>query len=62
MKYYYFVSYVCENSGQMGYGNLTFDMPKKIRTLKDTEPVIKEIEKTNAKKITILHIDLLDKE
>jgi hypothetical protein len=64
MKYYYFVSYVCQdalNRG-MGYGNLFFDTYFKIRNKDDGDLVIKEIEKTGVSKITIMNVTLLDTE
>lgn len=63
MKYYYFVSYVCENSqGNMGYGNITFDTCSKLRDKRDLDFVIKFIENDETRKVMNLNVVLLDTE
>lgn len=63
MKYYYFVSFQCENNVGNAVGNTTFQTNKKIRDYKDIKSMQDDIEKTkNVRKVTIINIVLLDSE
>lgn len=63
MKYYYFVSFQCENNMGNAVGNITFDTTEKIREYKDVKSIQDDIEKTKkVRKVTIINIVLLDNE
>lgn len=63
MKYYYFISFQCENSLGFARGNMCFDSPMKIRTANDINAIRQHIEeKENVSKVTITNVVLLDSE
>jgi hypothetical protein len=44
IKYYYFVSFICQNEKGDAFGNMTFDTTEKFKTHEDIELIKKEIE------------------
>ncbi|WP_346961414.1 hypothetical protein [Clostridium sp.] len=63
IKYYYFVSFQCENEYGSATGNITFESNEKIRTGEAIKSIQNYVEKNkNVRKVTLTNIVLLDSE